>query len=43
MAPSAKVGLKNLGERCRRLADRDLDVAEDDATFTVGLPLLPVR
>jgi hypothetical protein len=40
---SAQVGLKNLGERCRRLAERDLDVREDDATFAVGLPLLPVR
>ena len=43
VAPSARLGLKNLAERCRRLADRGIDVAEDEGAFSVGLPLLPLR
>ncbi|HEY2513681.1 MAG TPA: sensor histidine kinase, partial [Polyangiaceae bacterium] len=43
VGPSAKVGLKNLSERCQRLAERGLRVEEDDSAFTVALPLLPVR
>jgi LytS/YehU family sensor histidine kinase len=43
VGPSARVGLKNLGERCKRLADRGIDVADDERGFEVALPLLPLR
>jgi hypothetical protein len=38
-APSAGVGLANLAERCRRVAGRDLRVAQDAAHFSVQVPL----
>jgi LytS/YehU family sensor histidine kinase len=42
VAPSAQVGLRNLGERCQRLISHGLDVADGTFEFRVSLPTLPV-
>lgn len=38
--PGAGIGLKNLDERCRRIAGRGLEIAADPDSFRVLLPLL---
>jgi hypothetical protein len=38
--PSAKVGLRNLDERCRRITGRGLEARHDAGRFTVVLPLV---
>jgi hypothetical protein len=40
LAPSFKVGLQNLDDRCRRLVGRGLEVRTEADSFTVAVPLV---
>lgn len=40
VAPSARVGLRNLAERYRLAAKREIEVRDEAGSFTVSLPLL---
>ena len=39
---SSKIGLKNLGERCRLLLNREIEIQETTDEFVVKLPVKPV-
>lgn len=37
---SSGIGLKNLASRCRLMTDREISVREEDAVFTVKIPII---